>query len=171
LGPQQARTAQQLRIASWPPEEKAARCRGVSSCQCALHRFNSADTNLMGQDIQLMVIDAKEVRGRAAGLSPTLSFPCAAVFRAASAWLVRGCARSQATDGGCSGTVPVWEQKQLVSGLEPTRAPSLSTFGSLDRMGATHSPDSVRPDHVRAREPHLYRRHTLKLTIGMQPST
>ena len=51
-----------LRIASWPPEDKAARCRGVSSCQCALHRFNSAETNLMGEDIQLMVIDAKEVR-------------------------------------------------------------------------------------------------------------
>ena len=56
--------AQQLRIASWPPADKAGRCRGVGSCRCALHRFNCSTTNLQGEDIQVMVIDAKEVRTR-----------------------------------------------------------------------------------------------------------
>lgn len=42
-----------VKIQSWPPEAREAKCRGVSSCRCALHRFNDHDTNLRGEDIQV----------------------------------------------------------------------------------------------------------------------
>ncbi|KAK3287557.1 hypothetical protein CYMTET_4948 [Cymbomonas tetramitiformis] len=48
-------------LGRWPPEERTDRCRGVATCRCDLHRFNDPVSNLHGEDIRVLVVDAKEV--------------------------------------------------------------------------------------------------------------